>query len=140
MSVNGYDVYVVWLSAAEEEFTIGDFEVAREIAQIIEIIAIAVIALGVVVALIAALIEWFTGNGDNAFETFKRYIARGLLISIDLLIAADLIKTVTLEGTLESAVVLGVLVLIRTFLSWSLTLEVEGRWPWQPASPSDPTE
>ncbi|MGI9621244.1 MAG: DUF1622 domain-containing protein, partial [Acidimicrobiales bacterium] len=66
-----------------------------------------------------------------AFETFKRHIARGLLVGLDLLIAADVIKTVTLEGTLESAAVLGLLVLIRTFLSWTLVLEVEGCWPWQ---------
>ena len=130
---------MVWIGAAEEGFTIGDFEVARDLAQIIEITAIVVIVVGVVVSLIAGLMKWFRGDADEAFETFKRYIARGLLVGIDLLIAADLIKTVTLEGTLESAVVLGLLVLIRTFLSWSLTLEVEGRWPWQPAPPSDTT-
>jgi uncharacterized membrane protein len=59
-------------------------------------------------------------------------MARGLLIGLDLLIAADIIKTVTLEATLENVAVLGLLVLIRVFLSWSLLLEVEGRWPWQP--------
>ena len=124
-----------WVLAAEEGLTLGDFEVARVVAEVIEIIAIVVIVLGVVISLIAAVITWLTDGGDMAFEAFKRYIARGLLIGIDLLIAADLIKTVTLEGTLESAVVLGLLVLIRTFLSWSLVLEVEGRWPWQRKDP-----
>jgi uncharacterized membrane protein len=54
-----------------------------------------------------------------------------LLIGLDLLIAADIINTVVLEATLENVVVLGLLVLIRTFLSWSLVLELDGRWPWQ---------
>jgi uncharacterized membrane protein len=62
-----------------------------------------------------------------------------LLIGLDLLIAADIIKTVTLEATLENVVILGLLVLIRTFLSWSLELEIDGRWPWQApiGSPDD---
>jgi uncharacterized membrane protein len=47
------------------------------------------------------------------------------------LVAADIVRTVALEATLESVAVLGLLVLIRTFLSWALVVEVEGRWPWQ---------
>lgn len=113
--------------AAESRFT---FELARDIAEIIEVLAIAVICIGVVVSIVGGLVDWYRSGADEAFETFKRYIARGLLIGLDLLIAADVIKTVTLEGTVQSAVVLGLLVLIRTFLSWSLVLEVEGVWPW----------
>ena len=128
---------MAWIGADREGLTIGDFEVAREVVEIIEIIAIAVIGIGVVVSLTAGLVQWFREDADKAFATFKRYIARGLLIGLDLLIAADVIRTVTLEGTLESALVLGLLVLIRTFLSWTLILEVEGRWPWQRAAPSD---
>ena len=56
------------------------------------------------------------------------------LADLDLLIAADVIRTVVLEATLQNAVVLGLLVVIRTFLSWTLVLEVEGRWPWQRAT------
>jgi uncharacterized membrane protein len=106
------------------------FDLARDVAEIIEVLAIGVICIGVVVSLVGGLVDWYRSGADEAFETFKRYIARGLLIGLDLLIAADVIKTVTLEGTIESALVLGLLVLIRTFLSWSLVLEVEGVWPW----------
>lgn len=74
---------------------------------------------------------WFGGDSAAGFKRFKRYIARGLLIGLDLLIAADVIKTVTLDETLESALVLGLLVVIRIFLSWTLVLQVERRWPWQ---------
>ncbi len=59
------------------------------------------------------------------------YMGRGLLVGLDLLIAGDIIKTVTVEPTIDNAVVLGLLVVIRTFLSWSIVLEIEGHWPWQ---------
>ena len=111
--------------------TIGEFEIARMVAEWIEILAVIVIAVAVVASMLGGLIVRFRSDGAAAFKTFKRYIARGLLIGLDLLIAADIIKTVTLELTLENVVILGLLVLIRTFLSWSLELEVDGRWPWQ---------
>jgi uncharacterized membrane protein len=50
---------------------------------------------------------------------------------LEILVAADIIRTIALEATLQSVVVLGLLVLIRTFLSWALIVEIEGRWPWQ---------
>jgi uncharacterized membrane protein len=112
--------------------TIGEFEIAEVVAEWIEILAVIVIAVAVVGSMLGGLIVRFRSDGAAAFKTFKRYIARGLLIGLDLLIAADIIKTVTLELTLENVVILGLLVLIRTFLSWSLELEVDGRWPWQP--------
>jgi len=94
-------------------------------------LAVAVIAIGVVIAIVAAALQWVRSSSQDAFRVFKRYMARGLLVGLDLLIAADVIKTVTLEATLENALVLAILVLIRTFLSWTLVLEVTGKWPWQ---------
>lgn len=55
----------------------------------------------------------------------------GYLSRLEILVAADVVRTVTLDNTLRSIAGLGLLVLIRTFLSWSLMLEIEGRWPWQ---------
>ncbi len=114
-----------------EGLTIGEFEIARIVAEWIEVLAVIVIAVAVVVSMLGGLIVRFRSDGTAAFKTFKRYIARGLLIGLDLLIAADIINTVVLEATLENVVILGLLVLIRTFLSWSLVLEMDGRWPWQ---------
>ena len=116
---------------SSDGLAIGDFEIARDVAEMIEVLAIVAIVAGVVISIVAGLGTWARGDAEVAFERFKHYIARGLLVGLDLLIAADVIKTVTLEGTLESAAVLGLLVVIRTFLSWTLVLEVEGRWPWQ---------
>ncbi len=110
---------------------IGDFSLATEVADFIEITAIIVIAIGVVAAVVGAVIVGVRADWDSAFDRFRRSMARGLLIGLDLLIAADIIKTVTLEPTLENISALGLLVVIRTFLSWALILESEGHWPWQ---------
>ena len=110
---------------------IGDFSVATEVADFIEITAIIVISIGVIAAVVGAVIVGVQTGWDPAFERFRRSMARGLLIGLDLLIAADIIKTVTLEPTLENILALGLLVVIRTFLSWALILESEGHWPWQ---------
>jgi uncharacterized membrane protein len=123
-----------WLLAAEEGLSLGEFRLATAVAEVIEIAAIAVIGVAVLIAAVTGLASWVRADGDHAFEVFKRVIARGLLIGLDLLIAADVIRTVVLEATLQNAVVLGLLVVIRTFLSWTLVLEVEGRWPWQRAT------
>lgn len=108
-----------------------DLEFASRVAEIIEFAAIAIIAMSVAAALIGGVVEAFRDGWVEAFTTFKVFMARGLLVGLDLLIAADIIKSVTLEPTLENIVGLGLLVLIRTFLSWALVLEATGRWPWQ---------
>ncbi len=66
-----------------------------------------------------------------AYERYKLQLGRGLLLGLEMLVAADVVRTVALAPTLANVAVLGILVLIRTFLSWSLTVEIEHRWPWQ---------
>ena len=68
----------------------------------------------------------------GAYESYKHQIGRSLLLGLEFLVAADVVRTVALEPTLDNVAVLGLLVVVRTFLSWSLTVEIEGRWPWQP--------
>ena len=58
-------------------------------------------------------------------------MARALLLGLEILVAADIIRTVALEPTLNAIAALGLLVVIRTFLSWAIVVEQEGRWPWQ---------
>jgi uncharacterized membrane protein len=60
-------------------------------------------------------------------------IGRAILLGLEVLVAADIIRTVAFTPTMESVLILAVIVAIRTFLSWSLALELEGRWPWQAA-------
>ena len=71
---------------------------------------------------------------DPLYRELKSSLGASLLLGLEILVAADIVRTVALEATLQSVAVLGLLVLIRTFLSWALVVELEGRWPWQPAS------
>ncbi len=66
-------------------------------------------------------------------------IGLALLLGLEVLVAADIIKTVAIEPTFDSLSALGLLVVIRTFLSWALVLEIEGRWPWQSGEDGLPT-
>lgn len=72
------------------------------------------------------------------YESYKHQLGRSLL-GLEFLVAADVIKTVALEPTLSNVAVLGLPVLVRTLLSWTLTVEIEGRWPWQ-AQKSEPPQ
>ncbi len=112
--------------------TIGSWEIASDVSEWIEIIAVGVISLTVLAALVV-MVRCLVAERDSAraAQVFKDAFARGVLLSLDLLIAADIIRTVTLEPTLENVAALGLLVIVRTFLSWALILEAEGRWPWQ---------
>lgn len=67
----------------------------------------------------------------GGYELLKISLGQALLLGLEILVAADIVRTVVLEATLESIAVLGLLVLIRTFLSWALVVEIEGHWPWQ---------
>lgn len=99
--------------------------------RIIEIGGIAVIVLGIVGASIAVLWQIANGRGaSDAFSLYRSNIGRAILLGLELLVAADIINTVAIEPSLQSVIVLAGIVLIRTFLSFSLEVEIEGRWPW----------
>lgn len=66
------------------------------------------------------------------YERYRRRLARSLLLGLEILVAADIVRTVALQATLASVAELGLLVLVRTFLSRSIVVEIEGRGPWQP--------
>jgi len=69
---------------------------------------------------------------EDRYRQLRERLGGSLLLGLEILVAADIVRTVALEATLESVIVLGLLVLIRTFLSWALEVEIEGHWPWQP--------
>ena len=75
----------------------------------------------------------------RAGERYRRYrhdMGRAILIGLEVLVAADIVRTVAFTPTMDSVAVLAMIVAIRTFLSWSLALELEGRWPWQRTAPA----
>jgi uncharacterized membrane protein len=117
--------------AEAEGLSIGNWALAQDVSEWIEIVAIVVIAASVVIAFFVGARAAFAAGTAAGILAIKRQTGRGLLLGLDLLIAADIIRTVTLEPTLENVSALGVLVVVRTFLAWSIVVELRGRWPWQ---------
>jgi uncharacterized membrane protein len=116
------------------QLTEGILNVIEVAALIIEVLAVAIIFLAVVWGLYEYLRHSFSSPEllQERFTEYKMVLGRALLLGLEILVAADIIKTVALETTFESVAVLGMLVIIRIFLGWSLIVEMEGRWPWQP--------
>lgn len=99
----------------------------------IEITAVAIIAGAIIYSITRFLFEAiFKPEKEDQYRKLKVRLGKALLLGLEILVAADIVRTVALEATFESVIVLGLLVLIRTFLSWALVVEIEGRWPWQP--------
>ena len=114
----------------------GVIVISRGIAiagEVIDILGVVAIVVGVLYAGIDAAVRGLR-RVSPVYSRFKRVLGRAILLGLELLVAADIIKTVAVTPTLDSVVVLAVIVLIRTFLSWSLELEISGRWPWQKRS------
>lgn len=109
-------------------------------AQGIEMLAVALIIAVIVGATLHFLLVYLGRRAAErtAYEEYRRRLGRALLLGLEILVAADIVRTVALDNTLRSIASLGILVLIRTFLSWSLMLEVEGRWPWQTRVAGEP--
>jgi len=112
---------------------LSDFETAvsqwiRFVGTCIEIFGVFIIVSGII---------WSTYVYLHRLEEARRYdqykirIGRSLLLGLEVLVAADIVKTIAIELTFTSLGLLGGLVLVRTFLSWTLLLDIEGRWPWQ---------
>lgn len=99
------------------------------IGRSIDVIGVAVIVIGLISA-VGRYIAQGRLQADG-YRTFRQDMGRGILIGLEFLIAADIVRTVAITPTMTDVVVLGLIVLIRTFLSLSLQVEIEGRWPWQ---------
>ena len=98
----------------------------------IELLAVVLIVGVIVFATVSYSMKIMARQADmTTYTDFRHRVGRALLLGLEILVAADIIRTVVLEPTLSNVLVLGLLVLIRTFLSWSLVLEIEERWPWQ---------
>jgi len=123
--------FMPFLTTAPSDAFAGWIEIAI---RAIEGLAVAIIALSVFVFTLRYLYFMLVRRGRSAaaFTQYKHGLGKALLLALELLVAADVVQTVVLEFTLANVIALGVLVLVRTFLSWSLVVEIEGRWPWQP--------
>jgi len=108
----------------------------------IEILAVAIIVVFIFVSIARYFISGIRHPGEQRqqYGKLKYNLGRTLLLGLEILVAADIIRTVALESTLESVAILGLLVLVRTFLSWALIVEIEGRWPWHAGDSVERTE
>jgi uncharacterized membrane protein len=114
-------------------------ETVETVGRVIDGIGVAVIALGAVLAAGFTVARLLRKTGD-AYRNFREQLGRSILLGLEFLVAADIIRTVAITPTAQSVAVLGGIVLIRTFLSFSLEVEITGRWPWQqkPTAPAAP--
>lgn len=101
------------------------------VALSIEVLAVLVIVGAIVMAAVSGGRSHTESVRSDIFSDYKRRMGRGMLLGLELLLAADIIGTVALTPTLQSLASLGLLAVIRSFLSWSLDVEIDGCWPWR---------
>ncbi len=97
----------------------------------LELFGIAVIMLAILIATTSMVAQSLRGKGHEAYEGYRRKLGQGILLGLEILVGADIIQTVAVEFTLHSVGVLALVVLVRTFLSFTMEVEISGRWPWQ---------
>ena len=103
----------------------------QDVVRGFEVAGVGVLVVGSVLAFVQFAIEVFGRPFEEAYEGVRQGVGRAILLGLEVLIIADIILTVAIDQTLANAATLGLIVLVRTFLSFSLELEITGRWPWQ---------
>ena len=110
----------------------GLAETMEQVARGVEVIGIVTLVVGLVIALArAGGILLGSKDAEKAYRVVRTVFGRSILLGLEFLVAADIIRTVAVEPSLENVAVLGVIVLIRTFLSFSLGVEIDGTLPWR---------
>ncbi|MFK0386822.1 DUF1622 domain-containing protein [Agrobacterium sp. NPDC090273] len=104
--------------------------ILRPLASGLEFFGVGVILAGVGIATIVYVRDLLSASGHDAYDRYRANLGRGILLGLEILIGADIIATIISPLTWESVGLLGLIVLIRTFLSFSLEAEIEGQWPW----------
>ncbi|WP_123028498.1 DUF1622 domain-containing protein [Mycolicibacterium stellerae] len=106
--------------------------------QAFEVLGVSSMVLGTGYAIGLALVTWKRIGGERAFKTLRNSIGGAILLGLELLVAADIVKTVTSKPSLTDAAILGVIVLIRTVLSFTIEVEIDGVAPWRKALTTGP--
>ena len=101
------------------------------ISVVFEVAGVTFVVLGLLAASVRAAARLLRHDLGEAYQCFRQTFGRSILLGLEVLVAADLIRTIAVEPTLENLAVLAALIAIRTLLSWSLEVEIDGRWPWQ---------
>jgi uncharacterized membrane protein len=102
------------------------------IATAFEVTGVAVLVIGSLLAFIRSIVSFIQHrDGPAAYRHLRLYLGRSIIVGLEILIAADIVRSVAIDPTFTSVGVLGLIVVVRTFLSWSLDVEINGEWPWQ---------
>lgn len=108
-------------------------EVMEHVVTAVEVVGVLVLVVGAALAFATSTRELLRRSNDrriDAYDELRRHLARVILLGLEVLILADIIKTIVVDQTPQSVAVLGVVVMVRIVLSWSLMVEIEGTWPW----------
>jgi len=103
----------------------------ENVVKAFEVAGVAILAIGSIATLAASALTLRRGQRRSAYTQARRGIGRSILLGLEVLIIADIVQTITIDPTVESAVALALIVLVRTFLSFSLEIELEGTLPWR---------
>ena len=104
-------------------------EVVEDVGKAVDGVGVATLVVGILVAT-ASVVRSGGLTGDERYRLYRQRLGKAILLGLELLVAADIIRTVAVRPTIETAAVLAMIVVIRTALSFSLEVELEGRWPW----------
>jgi uncharacterized membrane protein len=99
-----------------------------------EIAGVAILVVGSLLAFVSAAVTFRRGDPRAAYQRARQDVGRAILLGLEVLIIADIVLTITVDRTFDSALTLGLIVLVRTFLSFSLEIELEGVLPWRRGS------
>jgi uncharacterized membrane protein len=105
----------------------------------VEILAVLIMLSFIIIGTARWLIQSMKNMG-SAYEGYRIVLGKAMLVGLELLVAADIIRTVSVDITLLNIELLGALVVVRIFLGWSIVVELEGRWPWNNKKESDPAK
>ena len=109
-------------------------ETMERVVQGFEIVGVAILVVGSLLAFVSAAAAARGGDRRAAYQRARQGVGRAILLGLEVMIIADIVLTITVERTFDSALTLGIIVLVRTFLSFSLEVELEGTLPWRRGS------
>lgn len=114
--------------------------VLETVTRWLEIVGASALILGFVIATVQVVRGSFSAGRGPAYEAYRQALGRVVLIGLEVLVAATILKTITVDPTPEALGRLAVMIAIRTILGWTMVLEMNGRWPWQPKRPTTARE
>jgi uncharacterized membrane protein len=121
-------------------------EFISDVVRVVEGVGAAILVVGGLWALITYVVDLARGNARTpAYSKLRRNLGRVILLGLEVLIIGDIVRTIIVDPTIESVAVLGMIVIIRIVLSFSLEVEIDGTWPWsrwrlpKPATGADET-